>query len=180
MSSLFNKYVVVCGLLLLLVVSCTKEGLIGPEGEQGPAGPNGVNNGGGGGSGAGIRVLTYYTPPSATLAWEATTGGNYRLKYTVATRSGYNFTLPDSVTKYINEGALLIYADRGEEGSHNWQQLMVVPAEFYAIAEYTYTIERIAGTGYRFSFVTLGIPHQNYTQLKFVVVPKTDSGVFSQ
>jgi hypothetical protein len=175
MKLLFTKYATACSLLLLLLfASCTKEGLIGPEGEEGPAGENGTGTGGGGTS---TRILTYYTPPTATFTWEATTGGNYRLKYSVATRSGYTITLPDSVTKHIEEGALVIYADQGEDNQHYWQQLQVEPVMFYAIFSYMYTIEKVAGVGYRFSFPTIGTPKTNFKQLKFVVIPKTEVGV---
>jgi hypothetical protein len=154
------------------------EGLVGPEGEQGPAGPDGTDGGGGGGASA--YILSYNTPAGTAFAWEATTGGNYRLKYSVATRSGYTISLPDSVTKYIDEGALVIYADKGEDGDHIWQEVDHTPIEFYAIMSYQYTIEKVAGAGYRFSFLSIGQPRSKFSQLRFVIIPKTESGVINE
>jgi hypothetical protein len=166
----FNKYITVCCVLFVLI-SCTKEGIPGPEGEQGPPGEDAT----GGGAVGSTKILSYYTPAGTAFAWELTTGGNSRLKYTTATHAGYSFTLPDSVTKYIDGGSLLVYADQGDAQKHAWQQLQVAPAHFYDIAEQTYTIEKIAGTGYRLTFLTIGTPSVNYSQLRFIVIPKTTS-----
>jgi hypothetical protein len=170
---ILNKYITICCLLFVLF-SCTKEGLPGPEGEQGPPGDNAT----GGGAGGSTKILSYHTPPGTTFAWELTAGGNSRLKYTTPTHAGYTFTLPDSVTKYIDEGGLLVYADQGNAQKHSWQQLQATPAHFYAIADQTYAIERIAGTGYRFTFLTIGTPSVKYSQLRFIVIPKTSSAGF--
>jgi hypothetical protein len=167
------KHIKVCCLLFILF-SCTKEGLPGPEGEQGPPGEDAT----GGGPGGATRIISYYTPAGTTFAWEVVTTGTSRLKFTTATHSGYTFTLPDSVTKYIDEGALLIYADRGNGTMHLWQQLQAVHAGFYDIADQAYTIERIAGTGYRLTFLTIGKPSLKYQQLRFVVIPNTSSDAF--
>jgi hypothetical protein len=174
MSLLFNKYIAIGSVLLLLFVSCTKEGLPGPEGEQGLPGPDGIGGGGSGGGGN-TYILTYEMPYGTKFTWEPTTGGNYRLKYAVASHSGNNITLPDSVTKYIDEGALLIYTDKAEDADDTWQQIPFVPAEFYAIAGYSYTIEKVAGAGYRFSFLAAGQPRSTFTQLRFVIIPKTET-----
>jgi hypothetical protein len=172
----FNKYITICSLLLFVFISCTKEGLPGPEGEQGPAGEDAT---GGGASGAATKVISYNTPPGTVLTWEAMTGGKFRLKFTAATHSGYSFTLPDSVTKYIDEGSLLVYAEQGDNNRAGWFELPLVPAEFYDISQRAYTLERIAGTGYRLSFFVYGPHAEELDRLRFVVIPKTSSYVLN-
>jgi hypothetical protein len=175
MSRSLYKTVTVCSLLLFAALSCTKEGLPGPEGEPGPPGENGS----GSAPGALNQVISYSTPAGTIFSWEAGTGGLYKLKYTTPSRSGYAITLPDSVTRYIDEGMLLVYADLGSgPAGYNWIPLQAEPIIFYGHATYTYTIERITGTGYRFSFIATGEPHIDYRQLRFVVIPKTSTEEF--
>lgn len=171
------KYITVCSLLLSMLVSCTKEGLPGPEGEEGPPGEDASGGGGGGGRNV---VISYTTPANAVFSWEKTTGTAYRLKYTLPSHSGNTFTLPDSVTKYIDEGALLVYAGTASYNNEiAWIQLQAEPVIFYGATTFGYTIEKIAGTGYRFTFVTTQDPHIDYLRLRFVIVPKTQSQAFS-
>lgn len=172
MKHSFNKYITIGSMLLFVSISCTKEGLPGPEGEQGPPGEHAT---GGGGSGAATNVISYHTPPGTVLTWEATTGGKFRLKFTAPTHSGYIFTLPDSVTKYIDEGSLLVYAEQGDNNRGVWFELPLVPAEFYSISQRAYTLERIAGTGYRLSFFIYGEHTEDLNRLRFVVIPKTST-----
>jgi hypothetical protein len=170
----FHKYITICSLLLFILISCTKEGLPGPEGEQGPAGEDAT---GGGGSGAATKVISYNTPPGTVFNWEATTGEKFRLKFTAPTHSGYSFTLPDSVTKYIDEGSLLVYANTNGSETDSWIEFPLVPAEFYDLSQRAYTLERIAGTGYRLSFFIYGSHTEALDGLRFVVIPKTSSYV---
>jgi len=173
---------------ILFALSCTKEGLPGPAGAEGPAGEPGVDEGGGGGSSQ-IRVITFFTPTTATFSWEQTastnTSLNYRLKWTNATNSDYKFLLPDSLTALIDNGSLLVYAQPydPDNGPIEWQQLILTPADFNDIATYSYSLEKINN---RYSISMLAdllkrSPTQTrkpkaYVRLKFVIIPQTEVG----
>jgi hypothetical protein len=170
------KNIIGCSLLLLMLAACTKEGLPGPEGEPGPAGEDAT---GGGGGGSRNVVISYTTPSNAVFTWEKVTGTMYKLKYTLPSHSGNTFTLPDSVTKYIDEGALLVYAaEKSYDGEQSWYQLQAETPLFYTVSTFAYTIEKVTGTGYRFTVISTEEPHIDYDRIRFVIAPKTTSQTF--
>ena len=178
---------------MLFFFSCTKEGLPGPQGPEGAAGEPGIAQGGGGGTGGDspIRVITFFTPSTASFSWEPTSTTNannyFRLIWKNATNSNYRFLLPDSLTSMINEGALLVYARIYNRGNsvYLWRQLSFTPADFYDVRTYSYSLELINN---RYSITMLADmvkqdPAQveqpeTCTALKFVIIPKTESEDF--
>lgn len=163
---------------LLVTGSCRKEGLPGPKGPQGPPGRNGT--GGGGGN---TRVITYEYQ-SKTFAWEETgqigDSRRFRLAYSTPSHVGYTFTLPDSVTRYIEEGSLLIYMlkqDTNEEMT--WSPVSHMPVEFTSQSYFYYTKEKTSSGAYRFTMQSEGMYRPDLydpVALRFVVIPKTASG----
>lgn len=173
---------------MLFFLSCTKEGLPGPQGPEGAAGEPGIDEGGGGSGGdSEIRVITFFTPSTATFSWEQTSTSNthnyYRLKWNNATNSDYKFLLPDSLTQMIDDGALLVYAQVRDPGRgiFIWRQLSFTPADFYDIRTYSYSLELINN---RYSITMLAdmlkedpaqVPQPDAcTALRFVIIPQTE------
>lgn len=169
----FKKYVVVYSSLLLIIASCSKEGMPGPQGEPGLPGQDAVGGGSGGGS---TTLISFNTSDEIGLEWEPITDRKYRLKFITPTHSGYSFTLPDSVTRYIDEGSLLVYARQADD-FRAWYEMPEVAAEFYEISDRAYSLERIAGTGYRVSIFVYGPHVERIETLRFIVIPKTSSFV---
>lgn len=176
-----RKYVLVL-LFLASLLSCTKEGLPGPEGSAGPEGPPGS-----GGTGGKLRVLTYIMPKTATLSWEkfseTPTEVTFGLKYTLNGISSSTITLPDTVKNLIDEGNLLIYGQvvpRGELSESYWHQFNYASAGYQDIETYTYQLTTTT-TRYRAIIrarmlkrspaqVRTPVP---YDQIKFVIIPQT-------
>lgn len=167
--------------------SCTKEGLPGPQGPEGPEGPAGEPGTGGGGTAT--NIISVITPAAATFTWEQLSRSAvnivYRLKWKSGATEGTTFRLPDSLTTYIDNGALLVYASHvynGVEKGINFQ-LAYAPAEFYPLSTYIYQLEKIAG---RYVVTVLAdMEDEGYTNprqprefssLKFLIIPQTGIG----
>jgi hypothetical protein len=99
--------------MMLLFMSCEREGPMGPEGPQGPDGPPGEDAGGGSGS----SVTTFITSPGANIRWEISDGwggyGVYELK-------GAFLSIPESYKKAIEEGLAVVYMGGPED---DWYKL---------------------------------------------------------
>jgi hypothetical protein len=169
------------------LLSCTKEGLPGPQGPEGPEGPAGEPGTGGGGTAT--NIISVITPATATFTWEqfsrSATNIVYRLKWRSGATEGTTFRLPDSLTTRIDNGALLVYAtNSSNDFSDNITvQLAYAPAEFYPLSTYIYQLEKIAG---RYVITVLAdmedwgstdprLPRK-FSSLKFLIIPQTGTG----
>jgi hypothetical protein len=174
---------------VLFSLSCTKEGLPGPQGPEGPEGPAGEpGSGGGGGT---VRVISFLTPVTAAYTWEQQTMTNtnvtFRLKWTDGASNGNQFILPDSVGRMIDNGVLLVYAqeEKSTNGTNVWHQLLYNPTGFYDLETYTYELTKSGNQQYRYTITILADmlksnPAQvrtplKYIRLKFVIIPKTET-----
>jgi hypothetical protein len=172
------------------LLSCTKEGLPGPQGPEGPEGPAGEPGTGGGGTAT--NIISVITPAAATFTWEqlsrSSTNIVYRLKWKSGATEGTTIRLPDSLTTHIDNGALLIYAFSSEDWIKDFimVQLVYAPAEFYPLSTYIYQLEKIAG---RYVItVQADMEDEGYTNpqlpqilhsLKFIIIPQTGTGAIA-
>ena len=176
-----NTLIIAC---LLLSLSCTKEGLPGPQGPEGPAGEPGS-----GGSGGQTTIITFLTPTTVTYSWEqvnvTSTNITFRFKWAKPTNSDYVFKLPDSLTTIIDSGALLVYAFQANSTDplkNKWYQLDYTPAGFTHLETYTYQTEKVNGQ-YTIKILADMLKRTStmvrvpmiITRLKFVIIPKTDT-----
>lgn len=159
-------------LMLLTIYSCTKEGLPGPQGPDGPAGEDGSGSGG-----VSSRIICYEFY-SSDFSWEQTGTVSfhkrYGLKYAPVTDGTFAFQLPDSVSRYIEEGAVQVFV-HGLTDDFPFTQLGVMPPNFYAFEGYSYTAQKV-GQAYQFKIIAFDIPNPNlYVPdiIRFVVIPKT-------
>lgn len=165
--------------------ACTKEGLPGPLGPAGPQGPPGEPGTGGGGA---TNIISVMTPDNSTFSWEqmARIGNNvtYRLKWKIGDKEGNTFRLPDSLTTYIDNGALLVYGiDYPDMSIPRQVQLSMVPADFHALSAFTYQLEKIAGR-YVITIISDMMddgpgsesPRNPFKWLKFIIIPQTATG----
>lgn len=179
-----KRYSIFIGAFIILLLSCSKEGLPGPQGPAGPAGEPGS-----GGSGGDVTIYTYFTPATAVFTWQQTsssaTNFRYNLKWTNATRNGTAFVLPDSLTSVIDEGVLLVYAESTNAfniSGKGWFQLSFMPVTFYPLEAYTCEVIKEQGH-YAIKIIadqegnpSDGAKPATFSRFKFVIIPKTETG----